>query len=282
MMIGLIKILRIGEIEIQTLKYFLPQALGSVFFLVGVFTLRNTGGFRLIMFLGLLIKLGLFPFYAWALRLYANLGMNLIWFVAVPQKLLPFWILINWRISQRIRVIFFLGITILGVLVRVVNLFRQNRISLILGYSSFFNLSWALVAVKEKVIFWSLYILYGVSIRIFVYRQATTGANHGQDAKEIPFLRKIVIVLLLLNLAGLPPFVNIWRKVMYLNFFLNVNNFEMVPLFVWSSLGVLFCYLRIVFKGGFYQKIRYFGLSKEREIARLTLLRVFSITIFFL
>lgn len=153
MMIGLIKILRIGEIEIQTLKYFLPQALGSVFFLVGVFTLRNTGGFRLIMFLGLLIKLGLFPFYAWALRLYANLGMNLIWFVAVPQKLLPFWILINWRISQRIRVIFFLGITILGVLVRVVNLFRQNRISLILGYSSFFNLSWALVAVKEKVIF---------------------------------------------------------------------------------------------------------------------------------
>ena len=148
-----------------TLKYFIPQRIGSIILLFS-FLLSKVNGviffyyiFNFIFIFGLFIKIGIFPFHLWFLRIIIKLDSFNIFILITVQKLIPFIFLI---ISLKLFILIF---RIISIFFSTFFSFYQTSVKKILGYSSIFNTRWLLYLLLIRKVLWLLYFIFYLLIR---------------------------------------------------------------------------------------------------------------------
>ena len=273
--LGVLKLTNTNKTEIQTLKYFLPQALGSAFILVGILCFES-----LPFFLGaaLILKLGLFPFHSWFISVRANISYFGLWLISIPQKIIPFLLVLSLNFLASWIIV--LG----GRLVAVTNIVNTRRMGEILGYSSLFNMRWFLCVCESVDMLIFFFRVYGFSLILvtFFFRKRRKAIKAEINIQIQSWEELLKLLILILNLAGVPPLLNIWRKRIFLHVFLDKSWWGLLRVFVACSLVLRYAYLRVCINYRFLSSVRFHKAFEHRHDSRARVLLIASTIIFFL
>jgi len=222
------------------LKYFLTQALGSIFLLVSYIYIRSSRTFFGLFFLMRIIwKIGLPPFHFWFFRLRIDLNWVMFLVLNTWQKLLPLYILRKLQLQN------WEFIVLLSLFVSVSGTLFQSRIKKLIVFSSIFTGAWILVSIINYTYLW-FYILfiYRVLLGVFIM---VLGANkfelkESQNYFTLNLNEKIIQFLTLLVIAGIPPFVGFFIKTIILVTLLNSGFLNLLLILVLSSIAIIYIY----------------------------------------
>jgi len=191
---------KIAELGI---KYFVIQSVSSVL-LVSSMTLSKSPKLTItfLMFLpllSLLVKIAASPFQEWFVRITKNSSIGPAFILMTWQKLAPLF-LILYQVKNIIWPFLLLSI-ILGSIIQIDKIIMLE----IIAYSSVFNLSWILMAILISnplflafcLIYWSSVLLVVLFLKNSKQKKINTPPNSRKE--------KWVLILVIANLAGLPP-----------------------------------------------------------------------------
>lgn len=203
--------------NILRMKYFFIQSLASVVLFVRIILIMRTSwgspGLSITLRGRLIWKLGVPPFHLWLFNLIIDLDWGLFFITASWQKILPFYLLEQ---SLIVGVDFFILFS-LFVSVRVA-LF-QVRVKKILIISSLFTRVWVLASILASKTWWVyIFILYRIILFfcVLVFQSNKIGLLERNNFYSIRIREKYSIFFLLLSMAGLPPFLGFFIKLLVL------------------------------------------------------------------
>lgn len=229
------------------MKYFLRQALGSIVLILRLLTSQVIiiRGYSLIgVVIGILLKLGIFPFQEWFISVSITSNFIEFWLISIPQKIIPIWFLVNLGGNKSVLIIR----AILGAILAILGGLRRGRRLSILAYSSLMNTGWIALLIRNIDMFFFVYTFYGASLWCLIKRLHMTGALlNGQQTYQVSWISQISLVVLFLNLAGMPPFFNMWRKAFLMIELLCTSQTRLFIFFLLSSVIFLYIYLRLCF-----------------------------------
>ena len=196
----------------------------------------------------LILKLGLFPAHVWFISFISGGRVADLWWVSVPQKILPFWV----SLFSRPLYFMVLASTLFGVLIRVIRGIKASRLNTILGYSSLLNRSWFILLLRDLRIFLVAFILYGISLGGVVHYVGGQPGKYGFSNMPLKkrWLRLARGIVLFINLGGLPPFLNMWGKIFIVIEIMKRGRRGLILFFILRSGVFLYLYLRVRIWGG--------------------------------
>lgn len=237
----------------------------------------------LVINLMILIKLGIVPFHFWFIDLIINLNWLRCLILSTWQKIIPFIIMIYINKNIYINVILIL---IRGV-IRVI--FGGNQINLkkIIGYSSITHICWLLFSLVIRELLWFIYFIsYFILNLILMKLFDLLNLKYFLDLfKYKNDNLKIIFILIILSLGGLPPFFGFilkWYRIFKLraiNAFINLN-------LIFYSLIYLYNYIRLTYNAMLINylilKIKFINNLKNININLLIILILFCVINLFL
>lgn len=255
---------RISESE-SAVKYFVIQAIGSRFLIFGrlnIYSLSFTWdtiniarpvslGF-IIIFLGLIIKSGMFPFYFWLPAVMAGLPWFSCLLLATWQKVAPLFLVVSFvndvYIYRAILVLCFLAVG--SSLVGGVGGINQTQVRALIAYSSIGHLGWLLFAMVHRSwaikVYFRIYVLISICIFMgFWYSNLSIIKNFSTLSRNN--LRIAGILVIFLSLGGLPPILGFISKWLVISARTNSALWVMLLLLILGSVLRLFYYLRLLF-----------------------------------
>ena len=217
----IVQIKNISEVE-AAVKYFLVQSVGSAFILFGAclafFVSSSWVGnlFSVFICFGLLIKLGVFPFYFWLPGVMVNIGWLPCMLVATWQKVAPFIILIGVCSYSYVLLVWLgVGSSIVGGILGI----NQVNLKALLAYSSIGHIGWILRVSQFRVGISFLYLVLYLytNLLIFYILSKINFSWVGSIKNNNQFLIHPWVILLLvggfLTLRGIPPLVGFFPKI---------------------------------------------------------------------
>ncbi len=223
------------------IKYFLIQSMGSFMM---IFPIQASWIFRKRVLLFILIfrirlKLAIAPFQFWILSLSNYLRWESFFYLSSFQKILPLYLLLSFSNSK----LFFL--LVLRRLLSFLGGFFSRKLISVLIYSSILRIRWVISRnwIFLRIIYFFIYRLRLLILRIVFFKQNSLNQN------DISFLvlRKAEILALIfsfLNLAGIPPLIGFFLKVIIFFQVISVRKILVIVLLI-SSLVFSFIYIRI-------------------------------------
>lgn len=190
----------------------------------------------------LLIKLGYGIFYSWYPQITEGLTWINIFILSTIQKIIPFYI-----ISFRFTKIYFY-IIFISLIISIISLIKLTSLRKIIAFSRISHLSWLIISFLSNHSNWILYfyIYIFININIIFY----FNKNNLRSTFQLYYIKsitiKIIILISLLNLIGLPPIIGFYRKlIIFINIhpYININIF----LLILNSLIRSYIYIRIIF-----------------------------------
>nr|YP_009158312.1 NADH dehydrogenase subunit 2 [Neomysis japonica]AKO62612.1 NADH dehydrogenase subunit 2 [Neomysis japonica] len=229
------------------IKYFLIQTLSSQFFLLNVMVMSS---YKLtsmkLMTLILLLKLGMPPLHWW----FPSVAQNLSWDVNIVfmtlQKIAPLFIL-QIVASLSNLVVLLHTILILGMVVSVFMGLNQFQLRKLMAYSSMNHLSWMLFSMLSSSTMWMQYffiycVMSIMSMLNFKMNQLFTM----NDFMKVPPANSLMLIIMLLNLSGMPPLAGFYPKLMILNSLIYNQMMITAMIIIILSLFSFFFYFRIM------------------------------------
>nr|ACA62656.1 NADH dehydrogenase subunit 2 [Calisoga longitarsis] len=214
-------------------SYFFVQSLGSGLFLVMMYW----GGW---VSLAMMISLGAGPFFFWFPDVLMGLGWWVGFLLMTFQKFMPLFVMsgVTGRDAEM------MGLVSLGV--GVVGSFGQSDLRKLMAYSSISHLGWMLLSMMMGGFVWMMYFfVYVVSLFFIVWWFYMMDANFVSDMFGGDSL---LIIFLILNLSGMPPFVGFFVKWIVLWKMVVIDFFVGVYAIV-CSLIMFYVYLRVCYDG---------------------------------
>nr|QAX91395.1 NADH dehydrogenase subunit 2 [Parastacus brasiliensis] len=230
------------------LKYFLIQALGSAMIIFSS-TFISLFAYLPYLFisLSLLLKLGAAPFHFWFPQVMEGLGWIQAMILMTVQKLAPMFL-----ISYSILCPFSSGpvflAALISALVGAIGGMNQSSLRKLLSFSSINHMSWMLLAVLINETLWvSYFIFYSLLtfsvVLIFHALQLYHISNVMGGTQTL--LSRMIPVLSLFSLGGLPPFVGFLPKWIVIQELINSSFVFSLLILLVSSLFTLYFYLRL-------------------------------------
>lgn len=228
-----------------SLKYFLIQALGSAFIILGAVICLYNHNLIILLTMALLLKLGAAPFHFWFPQVIEGLTWAQGLILITIQKIGPLYLLIytlyNWSTS------FIAARATLSALVGAVGGINQSLLRKLLAFSSINHISWIMFRIFISENLWLTYFLFYSFISssiIYLF--------HSQKCffiSQLIFFNKpgldIIRFLSLLSLGGLPPFTGFIPKWIVVQEIIKQNQIFPFIILLSSSLLTLYYYLRI-------------------------------------
>ncbi|KAN0015725.1 hypothetical protein ACTFIU_000008 [Dictyostelium citrinum] len=186
-----------------------------------------------LLVLGLFIKLGIAPFHGWLIDTYEGSGLLMTFFLTITQKIVTIIVLINLyknmiayvNVLELNKVIVILIITTL--IVGTIGCLRQQKIIRFIAYSAIVNSALLILFFAgeniEELLTFSIYYLINYIIGLTILISLLMGVNTKNkgnmellvEFKNTWLNNKVIaicFVIVLLHLAGLPPFTNFISK----------------------------------------------------------------------
>uniref|UniRef100_A0AB39CC05 NADH-ubiquinone oxidoreductase chain 2 n=1 Tax=Cymatium sp. TaxID=3160661 RepID=A0AB39CC05_9CAEN len=256
-----------GSMESESaVKYFVVQAIGSSFLIFGSLLMYSTSftwelfndsyavstlGF-IMMFSGLCIKLGLFPFHFWLPSVMAGLSWISCLLMATWQKLAPVFLMASLlESSNSYWLIVMLCLMSAGsALVGGYGGMNQTQIRALLAYSSIAHLGWILFALAHGEWVMKTYLIIYIMVSLCVFMNLWLGnfstMKNLDSLKDSSFI-EMSIMLMLLSLAGLPPLLGFIPKLLVISMTVNGPYMPFLFILILGSLMSLFYYLSLFF-----------------------------------
>lgn len=191
------------------LTYFLPAVVGSLIWFIG--NLASAHGLCLVT-IGLLLKIGTFPFHYWGLKVVRALCSKSLFLILVPSKLPVITLFLSLPITLYWPRLILLVIGSLGFLV-------SSTLPFLLFWSSHMSLGFLLL-ISESLFFFYL-LLYSLCLFLLLF----------------PFFIQTSLAFSCLALAGLPPFYIFWPKLWFLISLPLLMSFLVLCFFAVSAVG---------------------------------------------
>nr|UOK09800.1 NADH dehydrogenase subunit 2 [Ixodes confusus]UOK09813.1 NADH dehydrogenase subunit 2 [Ixodes confusus]UOK09839.1 NADH dehydrogenase subunit 2 [Ixodes confusus] len=227
------------------INYFIIQSLSSSMFLISsilYFTFFSKI-FMVIIILTILIKMASAPFHIWFPQISENITMKSFFLLSTFQKMIPLQILSNFN-NQMLT--FFI---IMSAIVGTLGGFNQTSLRKILAFSSISHLSWMMTLILLNQYYWILYfLLYSMIIlKIVIYLKINfINKINNINTKMMTNPNKFQLFSTFLSLAGLPPFLGFFMKMLSILIIINKMPYILFIL-IPSSLGNMYFYTRIMF-----------------------------------
>nr|YP_004935078.1 NADH dehydrogenase subunit 2 [Succinea putris]AEQ93918.1 NADH dehydrogenase subunit 2 [Succinea putris] len=227
-------------LNFASMKYFIIQGMTSLLLLVAGLSIfyHNMNNMMLLMFfLGLLIKLGVFPFHFWVIPILNNMNNMMLFMLLYMMKIIPLSFL-NMTLVE----FFNNDSDLLLMLVILVSLFTMfigslmgnnfSSFNLMLGGSSINHSGWFMFSICLGLL-WFYFIIYGIILLFLLL--------------SVSYYNNMTIFLSLIGLSGLPPFGLFFAKLKILtSMIMNKYFFIILMLIVLSIISLKF-YLKFGF-----------------------------------
>lgn len=197
-----------------SIKYFITQAIASVAILLSINNfnyLRPTQSS--IILLALLVKLGVAPSHLWFINVSVSISWPANFILIVPQKIIPL-ILIN-SITPLFSYYLIPPFILINLIIGSVGAIVSSNIKKIIACSSIVHRSWILRSVPSSSTTWFTYLMvYSLILVAVIFNIIFLNINKIADIyNKINPLPKIILLLRILSLAGLPPFSGFFYKI---------------------------------------------------------------------
>nr|QCO91572.1 NADH dehydrogenase subunit 2 [Homarus gammarus] len=233
----------------SALKYFLVQALGSAIIIFSASIMLISPSFApLCLALALLLKLGAAPFHFWFPQVME--GMNWIQSIVLMtiQKIAPMLLLSYLTFNFLVTTILFYAI-ILSAIIGAVGGINQTMLRKIMAFSSINHMAWMLSAILISENMWTMYFtfysLMSSSVALIFHFQQIFHFSQITSNNISPLPNKILMLLSLLSLGGLPPFTGFFPKWILIQEMTSSYFFMPLLVLLASTLISLYYYLRI-------------------------------------
>ena len=269
-LIGFLPILvyqkRILERE-SAVKYFVVQALGSSLLMFGrlfrfnlslSWEMANSNllfgvGGAFFLGMGLLLKIGVFPFHFWFPGVIAGLGWFSCLVLATWQKLAPIFLIMALINSGPVMLMVFL-VCLLGAGSRLIGGLgglNQTQVRALLAYSSIGHIGWILFGLSSREnsikIYFTIYVLISVCIFLRLWGLDAGGLKTLGSLSNASWLGAFSFLFILLSLGGLPPLLGFISKWIVISAAVAVPSWGLLFALITGSLLRLFYYLRLFF-----------------------------------
>lgn len=229
-----------------SLKYFLIQALGSAFIVLGSVLILISFNYLYMLCIALLLKLGAAPVHFWFPQVIEGLSWIQCIILITIQKIAPIYLLSYCVIRGNNILVFISGVisSVVGALGGV----NQILLRKLLAFSSINHMSWIIFGIFMREVSWTLYFLfYGVMslsvVLLFNYQQRF---HLNQLTRFNKGIIRLIRLISLLSLGGLPPFTGFIPKWIIIQEIIYKGIFFPLRVLLLRSLVTLYYYLRIV------------------------------------
>jgi len=213
----------------------------------------------------LLLKLGLPPFHFWFPIISIYIDWYIITILFSIQKIIPFIIIsfINYHSF------YFIIIIILTIIIPPIIIFKITNLKKLIAYSSINQIGWILFIIIISPKIWLIYLLiYLTSMIIFTFIISQYSFSNFNSWIIITPSIKIIIIIIMINISGLPPFTFFlfkWFNIFILISSININIILLIILF--RSLFIVYIYINILIKisifNRFNSKLIYNNFKKK-------------------
>jgi len=203
-LLGFLPIFIINKSSIDRIvKYLLLQSGGSALILASIIINRAIQSENIFL-LRILLKIGLFPFFQWVPTIITTLTWFGCFIIATIQKIGPIIILLK---KNNNRFMLLLIRRTLRILIRGMIGLNQTNLRTLLGYSSISHTAWIATSLVKSSKLITTYLVYYLLIRIILFfflNKKNLNKINIYYSNNDPNLPKIIVILIIL--AGLPPF----------------------------------------------------------------------------
>nr|QYK91435.1 NADH dehydrogenase subunit 2 [Tarbinskiellus portentosus]UBU97842.1 NADH dehydrogenase subunit 2 [Tarbinskiellus sp.]DAZ85802.1 TPA_asm: NADH dehydrogenase subunit 2 [Tarbinskiellus portentosus] len=232
-----------------TMKYFIVQAMASsmlltIMILNFMFLVFKSEHLESMISLTLLIKMGAAPFHMWFPTVMEGLSwMNCV-ILMTWQKLAPFIILSYLNFNQSIILFAMVSSIVFG----SIGGLNQTSVRKIMAYSSINHMGWMLMGmlISENLwqVYFIIYVILSSTIMIIFYSLSSYHMNQITFKFMSPIM-KMLLLLNLMSLGGLPPFLGFLPKWMIIQISYYSDLWFITLLMVSFTLVTLFYYIRL-------------------------------------
>nr|YP_010478203.1 NADH dehydrogenase subunit 2 [Nesophrosyne ogradyi]UVI59647.1 NADH dehydrogenase subunit 2 [Nesophrosyne ogradyi] len=229
------------------IKYFIVQSIASTMFLMTIAIMLVGDSMmqlnEIILTTSMLIKLGSAPFHGWVLMIIEPLGTFPMMTMLTIMKLPP--LIVMHQINTKILTIPIL----LGMIISSVACLNQTSIRKTLAYSSIFNMSLMMTlipSIVETVLFLTMYMLMMILLGKTIEDMKISYINQMVTSNFNSWL-KLTLWVNMLSMAGFPPLMGFFMKMMVMQKMINENQMLMLLTMAMTSMLVLLFYMRLTF-----------------------------------
>ena len=260
----------------RIIKYFLIQAAASITIVLSLLLVSSNTTFSLLLAQGsLVIKLGAIPGHIWYISIIQDLKWLNIFILSTIQKIIPLRILS--RLSPHFAITVFILISRLGGLLGT----KSRSIKRLLAYSGVLNVGWLLGSTMSINSFLFFFLCYFFTIRGVVHILSSNESALMLDSKSgFSSADTIFIGALLLSLAGLPPFINFWAKLLVLKVIIFRSILRAIVGFILTIITRWMVYLYLGLIDKFILKNNSFRLKAIKFYSTSKYIIVYSIPLF--
>lgn len=222
------------------IKYFLVQAITSLLilfsasnFILFKFTFDNS-----LIFLAVLIKLGIPPYHFWLPPVISSISWDNAFLLSSFQKIAPLIILLS--IGRVSKLIF--GVITTSLLIRCWGGLRQSNFRPLIAYSSIHHMGWCVLAsiIRINALIY-YFLIYRVSIYIIFKLFKTRNTHQFKSLYKIAGDASLALTfILLLSLAGLPPLLGFFPKILLVRILIHISTLMVIFLLIGSAINLFF------------------------------------------
>nr|UZT26986.1 NADH dehydrogenase subunit 2 [Euwallacea similis] len=234
-------------------KYFMTQTMASFILLFSIIVFTNTNNFNfeltkttsIIMSSAIFMKMGAAPLHFWFPEVASGISWNSNLVLFTWQKLAPMILLSYTALIPNLMILFILSSSIIGSILGL----NQTCMRKLLAYSSINHISWMLSALLCSLSTWLIYFAIYSFMNLVIINTLKSWKIYSlpQLNKIKNNTNKIIFMMNMFSLGGLPPFTGFIPKWITINQLSNNSLFFLTTVLILFTLITLFFYLRITF-----------------------------------
>nr|YP_009671905.1 NADH dehydrogenase subunit 2 [Laomedia healyi]QCX31765.1 NADH dehydrogenase subunit 2 [Laomedia healyi] len=260
-----------------SLKYFLIQALSSAtIILASSLLILFFYPSQALITIALLLKTGAAPFHFWFPQIMEGLMWPEALILMTVQKIAPMFLLTLLSNSSYLM----LTSAILSATVGALGGMNQILLRSIMAFSSINHMGWMLSALLINEYLWIYYFLiYSIMTSSAILLFSLIKMNHLSQIINLKSTNPLLMILLsfiLLSLGGLPPFLGFFPKWLIIQKLVEFNLPLILPFLIFSALGTLYYYLRIITPLLMIKSPKMLWLNIPAKMSTLNILLIFT------
>lgn len=229
------------------LKYFLVQVLASIIIIFSALFILMMVNLKIVFSLSLLLKLGAAPFHFWFPQVIEGLSWIQAIILITLQKMGPI-ILLSYLVYDKWSLIIIFTSAVVSAIVGAMRGLNQLYLRKIIAFSSINHISWIFFAIILREYCWLLYFrvycLLSILVIINFYFQQAYHFSHLVNSR-FPLIPKVVSMMSLFSLGGLPPFLGFIPKWFIIQEIIFSNYLYPLLVLLICRLVTLYFYIRI-------------------------------------